>query len=129
MPVPSARRLVAGGGRYVANISSPGMLHAAFTRSVWPHATIRAIDPRPALAVPRVRAVFSLSDLEAEFVETPTPRTATGARGAGELGIIGPAAAIAGAIADALGPDLQAPARTPMTPERVWRLLMAPRTD
>jgi aerobic carbon-monoxide dehydrogenase large subunit len=63
--------------------------------------------------------------IEAEFLETPTPRTATGARGAGELGIIGPAAAIAGAIADALGPDLEAPARTPMTPERVWRLLTA----
>jgi carbon-monoxide dehydrogenase large subunit len=67
--------------------------------------------------------------IEAEFVATPTPRTPTGARGAGELGIIGPAAAIAGAIADALGPDLAAPARTPMTPERVWRLLMAQRTD
>jgi carbon-monoxide dehydrogenase large subunit len=61
--------------------------------------------------------------VEAEFVETPTSRTATGARGAGELGIIGPAAAIAAAIADALGPDLEAPTRTPMTPERVWRLL------
>jgi carbon-monoxide dehydrogenase large subunit len=67
--------------------------------------------------------------IEAEFTETPTPRTATGARGAGELGIIGPAAAIAGAIADALGPDVAAPARTPMTPERVWRLLAASRTD
>jgi carbon-monoxide dehydrogenase large subunit len=64
--------------------------------------------------------------VEAEFVETPTSRTATGARGAGELGIIGPAAAIAGAIADALGPDLPAPAQTPITPERVWRLLAAP---
>jgi carbon-monoxide dehydrogenase large subunit len=64
--------------------------------------------------------------IEAEFVETPTPRSATGARGAGELGIIGPAAAIAGAIADALGPDLEAPTRTPMTPERVWRLLTGP---
>jgi carbon-monoxide dehydrogenase large subunit len=61
--------------------------------------------------------------VEAEFTETPTPRTATGARGAGELGIIGPAAAIAGAIADALGPDLKAPARIPMTPARVWKLL------
>jgi carbon-monoxide dehydrogenase large subunit len=64
--------------------------------------------------------------VEAEFAETPTSRTATGARGAGELGIIGPAAAIAGAVADALGPGLPAPARTPMTPERVWRLLSAP---
>jgi aerobic carbon-monoxide dehydrogenase large subunit len=64
VPLPSARRLVEGGGRYVANISVPGMLHVAFTRSVWPHAEIAAIDPRPALAVPGVRAVFSLSDLE-----------------------------------------------------------------
>jgi carbon-monoxide dehydrogenase large subunit len=64
MPLPSARRLVAGGGRYVANVSAPGMLHAAFTRSVWPHARIRAIDPGPALAVPGVQAFFSLPDLE-----------------------------------------------------------------
>jgi aerobic carbon-monoxide dehydrogenase large subunit len=65
--------------------------------------------------------------VEAEFVETPTSRTTTGARGAGELGIIGPAAAIAAAISDALGPNVEAPTRTPMTPERVWRLLAAGR--
>jgi carbon-monoxide dehydrogenase large subunit len=64
IPLPSARRLVAGGGRYVANISPPGMRHAGFTRSVWPHARIGTIDPAPALAVPGVHAVFSLADLE-----------------------------------------------------------------
>src|SRR5262245_60992013 len=64
MPLPSAKRLVAGGGRYVANISSPGMLHATFVRSVQAHARIGEIDPAPAMAVPGVQAVFFLSDLE-----------------------------------------------------------------
>src|SRR5262245_23124134 len=64
MPLPSARRLVAGGGRYVANISPPGMLHAAFVRSVCAHARIGAIDRAAAMAVPGVRSVFCLADLE-----------------------------------------------------------------
>jgi carbon-monoxide dehydrogenase large subunit len=61
-----------------------------------------------------------------DFLETPTPLTPTGARGAGEIGITGPGAAIAGAIGDALGPGSPAPRRLPMTPPRVWQLAARP---
>ncbi len=60
--------------------------------------------------------------VEVLLLETPTPRNPIGARGAGEIGIIGPAAAIGNAIADALGPDSPAPRRVPFTHERVWAL-------
>jgi carbon-monoxide dehydrogenase large subunit len=60
--------------------------------------------------------------IEVHLQETPTDRNPTGARGAGEIGIIGPAAAIGNAIADALGPDRAAPRQVPFTVERVWQL-------
>jgi carbon-monoxide dehydrogenase large subunit len=60
-------------------------------------------------------------DIELDFLETPTDRTATGARGAGELGILGCAAAIAGAVAAALG-NGRRPSAVPLTPERVQEL-------
>ena len=105
-------------GGIVQGIGGALMEEAAYSAEGQPLATTPMDYLVPtAVEAPRV---------EAEFVETPTPRSATGARGAGELGIIGPAAAIAGAIADAFGPDLEPPARTPMTPERVWRLLAGP---
>jgi carbon-monoxide dehydrogenase large subunit len=58
------------------------------------------------------------------FLETPTDRTATGARGGGEIGIIGPGAAIAGAVWNAIGGSV-APAALPLTPERVRALVRA----
>jgi carbon-monoxide dehydrogenase large subunit len=105
-------------GGIVQGIGGALMEEAAYSAEGQPLATtpMNYLIPT-AVEAPRV---------EAEFVETPTPRSATGARGAGELGIIGPAAAIAAAIADAFGPGLEPPARTPMTPERVWRLLAGP---
>jgi aerobic carbon-monoxide dehydrogenase large subunit len=60
-------------------------------------------------------------DVELAFLETPTDRTVTGARGAGEIGVIGPAAAIAGAVGQALGGRAR-PHRVPVTPERVRAL-------
>ena len=57
-----------------------------------------------------------------DLIETPTPLTPTGARGAGEIGITGPGAAVAGAVADALGLECPAPRRLPLTPPRVWAL-------
>jgi aerobic carbon-monoxide dehydrogenase large subunit len=56
-----------------------------------------------------------------ELVETPSPVTANGARGAGEIGVLGPGAAIANAIRDALGGAVQ-PSRLPLTPPRVRAL-------
>jgi carbon-monoxide dehydrogenase large subunit len=71
----------------------------------------------------RLPAAADVPRIDVRFVETPTPVTPTGARGAGEIGINGPAAAIANAIADALGPGGGHPNRTPFTPERVWQLI------
>jgi carbon-monoxide dehydrogenase large subunit len=61
-------------------------------------------------------------EVEVYLLETPTSRNPTGARGAGEIGIIGPAAAIANAVADAMGSGVAAPRRVPLTSERVWSL-------
>ena len=60
--------------------------------------------------------------IEVVLTETPTDRSATGARGAGDLGIIGPGAAVANAIADALGAEYPHPNRTPLTPQHVWTI-------
>jgi carbon-monoxide dehydrogenase large subunit len=62
--------------------------------------------------------------VDTAFLETPTDRTATGARGGGEIGIIGPGAAIAGAVWDAIGGAV-APTALPLTPERVRALVLA----
>jgi carbon-monoxide dehydrogenase large subunit len=59
--------------------------------------------------------------LAIELIETPSSVTPTGARGAGEIGIIGPGAAIANAITSAIGGSVQAD-RLPLTPPRVRAL-------
>ncbi len=41
----------------------PGMLHGAILRSPYPHARLRHIDPRPALAIPGVVAVVTRDDI------------------------------------------------------------------
>ena len=72
-----------------------------------------------------IPTMMDAPEVEVELVETPTPLTLTGARGAGELGVIAPAAALANAIADALGPGARRPWETPLTPYRVWLLASA----
>jgi CO/xanthine dehydrogenase Mo-binding subunit len=62
-----------------------------------------------------------------ELFETPSPVTPTGARGAGEIGIIGPGAAIAGAVSAAFRGRVQA-RRLPLTPPRVRALSLAAST-
>jgi carbon-monoxide dehydrogenase large subunit len=59
--------------------------------------------------------------LQVELLETPSPVTPTGARGAGEVGIIAPGAAIANAVAAALGAPAR-PRRLPLTPPEVLAL-------
>jgi aerobic carbon-monoxide dehydrogenase large subunit len=58
------------------------------------------------------------------FVESPSPLNPLGAKGIGEGGAIGAPAAVASAVADALGGAELDP---PFTPERVWRALRAAR--
>jgi CO/xanthine dehydrogenase Mo-binding subunit len=53
---------VMGRARYVGDIQLPGMLIAKVLRSPLPHALIRKLDVRPALAVPGVRAAITSED-------------------------------------------------------------------
>jgi carbon-monoxide dehydrogenase large subunit len=58
--------------------------------------------------------------VETAFVSTPTPLNPLGAKGIGEAGTIGAPAAVANAVADALGGVHVDP---PYTPEKLWRAL------
>ena len=57
------RPLLVGKGRFIDDIARPGVLHGAFVRSPHPHAAIRSVDARVALALPGVHAVLTLDDL------------------------------------------------------------------
>ena len=61
-----------------------------------------------------------LPPIVSDFVQTPTPLNPLGAKGIGEGGAIGVPAAIASAVADALGRPAPDP---PFTPEKLWRAL------
>jgi aerobic carbon-monoxide dehydrogenase large subunit len=56
-------RLVQGRGRYVGDITLPGMLHAVIVRSPHAHARIAAIDASRALEAPGVAGVVTYADL------------------------------------------------------------------
>jgi carbon-monoxide dehydrogenase large subunit len=60
--------------------------------------------------------------IRAAFVETPTPTNPLGAKGIGEGGTIGALAAVANAVADALGGRWLAP---PYTERKLWEALQA----
>lgn len=59
------RALVAGQGRYLDDIASPGGLHAAFLRSPYAHATIGGADLDDIRAMPGVVAVYTAKELAA----------------------------------------------------------------
>lgn len=61
-----------------------------------------------------------IPDIDVHHLHTPSPNTEFGAKGMGEAGAIGPAAAIANAVSDALGTGVM---EAPLRMERVWRLL------
>lgn len=60
--------------------------------------------------------------LEIIHLETPSSVTLSGAKGVAESGTIGARAAIANAVADALGPGAAELSELPVSPERVFRL-------
>jgi len=64
--------------------------------------------------------------IEVHHIETPTPLTPLGAKGLGEGGAIGPAAAIANAVSDALQVDVAA---TPLTANAIWHLINRPNAE
>jgi aerobic carbon-monoxide dehydrogenase large subunit len=61
-----------------------------------------------------------LPPIETRFVQSPSPNNPLGAKGIGEGGAIGTPAAIASAVADALGGP---PPDPPLTAEKLWRAL------
>jgi carbon-monoxide dehydrogenase large subunit len=65
----------------------------------------------------------SVPPIASEFAETPSPLNPLGAKGVGEGGSIGTPAAIANAVADALGPLGIHHVDPPFTPARIWEAL------
>jgi carbon-monoxide dehydrogenase large subunit len=57
-------RLITGHGRYVDDMTRPGMLHMTVVRSPLPHAKIRSIDPSAAKKAPGVVAVYTFADFK-----------------------------------------------------------------
>jgi carbon-monoxide dehydrogenase large subunit len=75
-PVPRFEdpRLVKGHGRYIADMTFPGMAFGAVLRSPHAHARIRSIDTAKAKAAPGVLAVITGADYKAAgFGDLPVP--------------------------------------------------------
>jgi carbon-monoxide dehydrogenase large subunit len=66
-------------------------------------------------------SAFEMPELRSAFVETPSPLNPLGAKGVGEGGSIAAPAAIANAVADALGGVSLDP---PFTEEKLWEALV-----
>ncbi len=65
-------KFLTGRSRFVADISRPGLLHAVFVRSPYPHARLKSVDTAAAAAAPGVAAVLTA----ATFPELPPMRAA-----------------------------------------------------
>ncbi|HTO14035.1 MAG TPA: xanthine dehydrogenase family protein molybdopterin-binding subunit [Candidatus Binatia bacterium] len=57
-------RFLRGEGRFVDDVTLPGLLHAAFLRSPHAHARLARLDVTAARAMPGVAGVFTFADLE-----------------------------------------------------------------
>ncbi|MGQ0651530.1 MAG: xanthine dehydrogenase family protein molybdopterin-binding subunit [Betaproteobacteria bacterium] len=67
--------LLTGKGRFIADLTRPGMLHAAFLRSPHAHARILSIDAEAACKAPGVHAVLTAHDLPADLGAMPSMLT------------------------------------------------------
>ena len=74
-------RLITGAGRYVSDLSLPGMQHVAFLRSPYAAAQVRSIDTRAAAALPGVLAVVTGEDLRPAYDLMPADSVGEGAMG------------------------------------------------
>ena len=63
IPRASARRLVAGRGRYTDDMTFPRMVHAVFLRSPFAHARILGIDGGEAAQAPGVVRLFTGAEI------------------------------------------------------------------
>jgi aerobic carbon-monoxide dehydrogenase large subunit len=64
-------RILTGRGRYIDDVSLPGMLHATFARSPLPHARITSIDTTAAGELPGVVAVYTGAEMESRLQSGP----------------------------------------------------------
>ncbi|MFC1575227.1 xanthine dehydrogenase family protein molybdopterin-binding subunit [Gemmatimonadota bacterium] len=71
-------------------------------------------------ALPRAT---QLPHFELASMETPTPHTALGAKGAGEVGTVGAAPALSNAVCNALADLGVTHLDVPMTPEKIWKAI------
>src|SRR5262245_49479762 len=65
--------LLLGHGRFLDDLSFPGLLHAAFVRSPHAHALIRGIDRSAAQRAPGTHAVLTLADLLPQLSQERLP--------------------------------------------------------
>jgi carbon-monoxide dehydrogenase large subunit len=72
--------LLRGKGRYIGDIVRPGLLHAVFVRSPYPHASIGTIDVSAALAIEGVHGVLTAADLPADLGQQPCNHLFAGQR-------------------------------------------------
>jgi carbon-monoxide dehydrogenase large subunit len=72
-------RLITGGGRFSDDFTLPGQVWAFMVRSPYPHARIRGVDAKAALALPGVLAVYDGSDCARDGLRpvphSPVPST------------------------------------------------------
>ena len=66
-------RLTTGKGRYLADLTLPGMLHLTFFRSERAHSTINSIDTSKAMALPGVVAIVTGEDIKEKILSMPQP--------------------------------------------------------
>jgi len=74
LPRKEDRRMLLGRGRFVADMTRAGMLHAAFVRSPFPAAGIGVIDTSAATGLPGVEAAFTAADLGDPYLEAVLER-------------------------------------------------------
>lgn len=77
-------RLLRGGGRYVADMKLPGLLHAAVLRSPVAHGRILGVDVDTVRADPRTRLVLTAADLPASTGPLPCIDAMPQTRSAGQ---------------------------------------------
>jgi aerobic carbon-monoxide dehydrogenase large subunit len=71
MPRREDAELLTGRGRFIGDLARPGMVHAVFLRSPYPHARILSVDTSRALAMPGVHAVLTGADLPEDLRAQP----------------------------------------------------------
>lgn len=74
-------------------------------------------------------SVKEVPDITLDHIVTPNPFTPLGAKGAGETGMLGPPPALCNAVEDALSPLGVKIRETPLSPERILKLIQNGRRD